>query len=171
MGILRKMANKMGIRLLTVMLIKRPYNTIKFRGIYYKLKLKKCGRATTIDKYVNFQFPHNIEIGELCAINSYVHIWAGNSLVKIGDRVMIASHVAITSVTHDYTTHNMRFETPLHAPVTILDDAWIGSHAVIMPGVTIGRGAVVGAGAVVTKDVPDYAIVAGMPAKIIKNRF
>ncbi len=54
--------------------------------------------------------------------------------------------------------------------VTISDDVWIGRNAVVLPGVTIGRGAIVGAGAVVTHSVPDYAIVAGVPAKILRFR-
>ena len=56
------------------------------------------------------------------------------------------------------------------AKVTIGNDVWIGMRSIIMPGVTIGNGAVIGAGAVVTKDVPDYAIVGGVPAKVIKYR-
>lgn len=58
-----------------------------------------------------------------------------------------------------------------HQKVIIKNDVWIGANSVIMPGITIGNGAIIGAGAVVTKSVPDYAIVAGVPAKIIKYRF
>ena len=55
-------------------------------------------------------------------------------------------------------------------PVTISDDVWIGANVIILPGVCVGRGAIIGAGAVVTKNVPEYAIVAGNPAKIVKYR-
>lgn len=54
--------------------------------------------------------------------------------------------------------------------VTIGDDAWIGTRVIILPGVSVGKGAIIGAGAVVTKDVPEYAVVAGVPAKVIKYR-
>jgi maltose O-acetyltransferase len=83
---------------------------------------------------------------------------------------MIASHTAIVSLTHDYTRPDMRFAPAIGASVVIEDDVWIGAHAVIMPGVTIGRGAVVGAGAVVRDDVPPFAIVAGIPARLIRYR-
>ncbi|NDK57506.1 acyltransferase [Pontibacter fetidus] len=147
-----------------------PINHSKFRGICYKFKLKHCGWGTTIDKYVNIKLGHNLSVGEYCTLNSFIHIWAGKAGVVIGDRVMIASHVAITSLTHDYTLLDMRFAPAIDKPVFIADDVWVGAHAVIMPGVSIGKGAVIGSGSVVTKDVPENAIAVGVPAKIVKFR-
>ena len=144
---------------------------IKFRGLIYMLLLKRCGWGFTIDKYVNIQGKKNLSIGEHCVINSFVHIWAGKSGVTIGDRVLIASHVAITSLTHNYESKTMRFDKSIDKPIRIEDDVWIGSHAVIFPGVTIGTGAVIGAGSVVKSDIPAYAIAVGVPAKVIKYRF
>lgn len=142
------------------------------RALFLKSSLMKCGWGTTIDKYVNIRGKRNLSIGEYCVINSFVHIWAGNaSGVFIGDRVLIASHAAITSLSHDYSTSNLRFESPISKKVIINDDVWIGAHSVILPGVTIGKGAVIGAGAVVINDVPDYAIVVGVPARVTKYRF
>ncbi|RZK02633.1 MAG: acyltransferase, partial [Flavobacterium sp.] len=112
----------------------------------------------------------NLSVGEDCSLNSFIHIWAGKSGVKIGNRVMIASHVAITSLTHDYSSKNMKTEPPVDKPIIIENDVWIGSHAVIMPGITIGEGAVVGAGSVVTKNVEPYTIVIGNPARFYKRR-
>jgi acetyltransferase-like isoleucine patch superfamily enzyme len=89
--------------------------------------------------------------------------------VNIGDRVMIGSHVAITSLTHDYTAVAMN-GTSLARPIVIEDDVWLGTHCVILPGVRVGCGAVVAAGAVVTKDVPPYTVVAGVPARLLKRR-
>jgi maltose O-acetyltransferase len=82
---------------------------------------------------------------------------------------MIGTHAAISSLTHDYESDVM-FETLVRKPVVIEDDVWIGSNAVVMPGVRLGCGSVVGAGAVVTQDVPPFAIVVGVPARIIKYR-
>jgi maltose O-acetyltransferase len=147
-----------------------PVRIICIRGMIYKFKLKKCGWGTTIDKYINFRGLENIEIGEYCTINSFIHVWAGKSGLKIGNRVMIASHTAITTLTHDHSLPDIRFAPAIDRPIVIGDDVWIGAHAVIMPGITIGKGAVVGAGAVVTNDVPDLAIVVGVPAKIINYR-
>jgi maltose O-acetyltransferase len=148
-----------------------PVEEVKLRAIFYKLLLKRCGWGTTIDRYVNIRGKSNVTIGEYCAINSFIHIWAGNSGVLIGDRVMIASHTAITTLTHDYQAINMRFAPAMDKPIRIGDDVWIGTHAVILPGVNIGKGAVIGAGSIVTKDVPENAIVAGIPARIVKYRF
>lgn len=146
-----------------------PLRAIKLRGWLYRFRLGRCGWATTVDRYVTILGGPAVQIGDYCAINAYTHIWGHNG-VRIGNRVMIASHTAITSLTHDYTRADMRFAPAIGAPVVIEDDVWIGSHAVIMPGVTIGQGAVVGAGAVVRDNVPPFAIVAGIPARIIRYR-
>lgn len=84
----------------------------------------------------------------------------------IEDNVLIGPEVKITTVNHDlYDRHNL-----FHfGKVTIKENAWIGIGVVICPGVTIGKNAVVAAGAVVTKDVPDNVVVGGIPAKVIKN--
>lgn len=146
-----------------------PFRIMKLRAIYYKFKVRKIGWGTTIDRYVTLH-GRNLSVGNYCAINSFVHIWAGKNGVSIGDEVLIASHVAIISMTHDYTAPNMRLAPTVHKPVVIEDGVWIGAHAVIMPGVTIGKGAVIGAASVVTKDVPAYAIAVGTPAKIVNSR-
>ena len=131
--------------------------------------LKKLGKGTHIDFPVRFKGKKEIEIGDFVSINAYVHIW-GHGGVKIGDRVLIAAHTAITSLTHDHSKPQMRFAPIISKPVVIEDDAWIGSNSVIMPGVVVGKGAVIGAGSVVTKSVPPNAIVVGAPARILKYR-
>lgn len=146
-----------------------PYSPNKLRGLRNKFKLKHCGWGTTLDTNIIIKGSKNVQIGEFCTLNSFIHIW-GQAGVFIGDRVMIASHVAITSLTHDYTNIDMRNAPAIGKPIIIEEDVWIGSHAVIMPGIKIGRGAVIGAGAVVTKDVPAQAIVTGVPANIVKYR-
>src|SRR5258706_4268235 len=82
---------------------------------------------------------------------------------------MFESHTAITSVTHDHTSPVM-FHTAIRKPVVISADVWIGTHVVILPGLTIGAGAVLGAGCVVTRDVPAGAIVMGVPGDIVRYR-
>jgi maltose O-acetyltransferase len=168
MGILKKIAN---IFCLSDAFRRSiyPIKIIKLRGIILKFSFQKCGWGICIDKYVNFQGKKNISIGENCVINSFVHVWAGKAGLIIGDRVMIASHTAITTLTHNYYDENMRFAPAIDKKIIIGDDVWIGSHAVIMPGISIGRGAVIGAGSVVTKDVKENTIVAGVPAKFIKQ--
>jgi acetyltransferase-like isoleucine patch superfamily enzyme len=83
--------------------------------------------------------------------------------VTIGDDTLIASHVAITSLTHDPRA-DLYSASQQSRPIVIGRNVWIGTHAVILPGVTIGDGAIIGAGAVVTRDVAPRAVVVGVPA-------
>ena len=85
--------------------------------------------------------------------------------ITIGDDVLIAANAQIISNNHDPYDRQIL----LCKPVAIEKGAWIGAGATILPGVTIGMYAIVGAGAIVTKDVPDYAVVVGIPAKVVKT--
>lgn len=113
----------------------------------------------------------NIVIGNGCSLGHF-SIIAAYGPVEIGDNVLIAAHCMIVSGNHDIS----RLDIPISKqggidkPIYISDDVWIGTHVCILGGVTIGKGAVIGAGSVVTKSVPDYHIVAGNPAKTIKVR-
>jgi maltose O-acetyltransferase len=136
--------------------------------------LRLCQQLGSHGQDVSFQFPLCIEepkhlhVGDHVSIAAFVHIWAAGG-VRVGNRVMIASHVAISTVTHDHHAPVM-WGTLLTRPIRIEDDVWIGAHATILPGITIGRGAVVGAGSVVTRDVPPFAIVTGVPARVQRYR-
>lgn len=169
MGSLKKIADFFGLTPAQRLSI-YPINIRKMRSISYMMRFKRCGWGTSIDKFTNVRGKQNVEIGEFCVVNSFVHIWAGKSGVKIGNRVMIASHTSITTLTHDYTNQNMRFISAVDRAIIIEDDAWIGTHVVILPGVTIGKGAVIGAGSVVTKSVPANAIAVGTPVRVVKYR-
>jgi len=131
-------------------------------------RLKRHGKDCSIQWPIQVSGPECVEFGDNVSLASYVHIW-GQGGITIGDRVMIASHTAITSLTHDYDQYHM-YNTLIKGHVTIEDDVWIGAHAVIVPGVTIGKGAVIGAGSVVTKNVEPFTIVAGIPARELKRR-
>ena len=91
--------------------------------------------------------------------------------VSIGNNVNLAQGITVTALNHNFedTTRRIDEQGISTKPVVIGDDVWIGANAVILPGVTIGRHVVVAAGAVVTKDVPDYCVVAGVPAKAVKE--
>ena len=96
----------------------------------------------------------------------------GNGGVDIGAHVLIASHCVITTVSHKFD----RTDIPINCqgistdPIVIEDDVWLGTGAVILQGVRIGRGCIIGAGAVVTKSLPPYSIALGVPARIAGNR-
>ena len=91
--------------------------------------------------------------------------------VTIGDHVNLAQGITVTALNHNFADTDKRIDEQgvSTAPVVIGDDIWIGANAVVLPGVTIGHHSVVAAGAVVTKDVPPHSLVAGVPAKIIKQ--
>ena len=91
--------------------------------------------------------------------------------VEIGSHVNLAQGITVTALNHNFGDTEKRIDEQGVStnPVTIEDDVWIGANAVILPGVTIGNHCVVAAGAVVTKDVPPHSLVAGVPAKVIKQ--
>ena len=110
-------------------------------------------------------FGRNIHIGKNVFINSSCH-FQDQGGIYIGDNVLIGHNVVLATINHDlnpFDRHN------IYKPIRICDRVWIGSNVVITHGVTIGEGAVVAAGAVVTKDVPAYTVVGGVPAKYIKH--
>ena len=130
--------------------------------------LKSCGKELRVQFPVTITEPHLVIVGDHVSFAAYVHIWGGGG-VRIGNRVMIGTHTSISSLTHDYHNENM-YQTLLRKPVTIGDDVWIGSNCVLLPGVSIGRGVVIGAGSVVTKDVPPNNVVYGLSAYAHKER-
>lgn len=91
--------------------------------------------------------------------------------VTIGDHVNLAQGITVTALNHNFADTDKRIDEQgvSTSPVVIEDDIWIGANAVVLPGVTIGHHSVIAAGAVVTKDVPPHSLVAGVPAKIIKQ--
>lgn len=113
--------------------------------------------------------------GNNVQLNDYVHIAAGEQIV-IGDNVLIASRVFISDLNHGSYSGDFQ-DSPLTLPnsrklstqpVHIEDNVWIGEGVCILPGVTIGKGSIIGAMSVVTKSVPDYSIAVGVPAKVVK---
>lgn len=137
-----------------------------FRKLIYRFGGIKIGRGSTIHMGARFYDPRNIVIGEDTIVGE-TGVLDGRDKLIIGDHTDIASEVMIYNSKHDIENE---FFTAIDAPVEIDDYVFIGPRAIIMPGVKIGRGAVIAAAAVVTKDVPPYAIVAGIPAKIIGER-
>lgn len=111
----------------------------------------------------------DIEFGAHCTVNSYAMI---SGKVRCGDGVRIASHVSIVGFNHGFDDPAVPIHRQKHESlgITIEDDVWIGANAVVLDGVTVGRGAVIAAGAVVSKDVPPLAIVGGVPAKVVRYR-
>lgn len=130
----------------------------------------KAGKNIKVGRNTRFGSGRNIEIGSFTGLNT--NCWIGNDTI-IGSDVMFGPEVIILSGSHNFerTDIPMREQgATQRKPVVIGDDVWIGTRAIILPGIKIGSHSIVGAGSVVTKDVPEYAIVAGNPAVIKKFR-
>ncbi len=120
----------------------------------------------------------NVTIGRNCSIQAYtLLVGYGTSpndegTIVIGDDVRIAGHGMIIAANHVFDDPDRPIRTQGLTPksIRIEDDVWIGGNVNIIAGVTIGRGAVIGAGSVVTRDIPPYAIAVGTPAKVVKSR-
>lgn len=111
-----------------------------------------------------------IRIGSGTYVNRYT-IFDGHERLHIGRHVMIGPYCYFTDGDHGTAPGSSVQSQPMRvAPTIIEDEAWIGARVTVLPGVRIGKGAVVGAGAVVTRDVPDYAIAVGVPARVIRSR-
>ena len=126
----------------------------------------ELGSHVNIDPSVRIHFPWNLSVGHWSAIGEGARIY-NLGHVTLGRKVTISHDAHLCAGTHDYT----RVDLPLlKPPILIEDQAWICAEAFVSPGVTIGQGAIVGARAVVTKNVAAWSIVAGNPARPIGNR-
>lgn len=154
-------------------------NLSKVFTIGKKVTLENCtiGFHSRVAEYASIK---NTIVGDYSALGRYSKIIN----TEIGKFCAISWDTTINAISHP--TNHMTINAFPYVPrmgnfvkinkqkpskVIIKNDVWIGANSVVMPGITIGNGAIIGSGAVVTKDVPDYAIVAGVPAKIIKYRF
>jgi maltose O-acetyltransferase len=136
------------------------------RALVFSLAGGRIGPGSVIHMSARFFHPQGVTIGADTIIGYRVFLDGRASLV-IGNHVDMASEVMIYNSEHDLKAADFHAR---EEPVTIKDYVFIGPRAIILPGVTIGRGAVVAAGAIVTKDVPDFSIVGGVPAQVIGHR-
>ena len=129
------------------------------------------GKNVMIDEFVRIDKPERLEIGDSSFVGRSAFIHAGGG-VRIGRDVLIGPGVKVWSVDHCFSERMVPIRQQGHefAQVVIGDDVWIGVDSVILKGVTVGHGAVVGAGSVVTKDVEAFGIVGGVPARVIGSR-
>ena len=136
------------------------------RRFFYRSAGVKIGKGSSLHMGIRFYDPRNISVGNDTIIGEGT-VLDGREKLMVGNHVDIASEVMIYNSKHDIENE---YFLPVSSPVTIEDYVFIGPRSIILPGVKIGKGAIVAAAAVVTKDVPPYAIVAGVPAKIIGER-
>jgi len=159
------------------------HSTATVRNIRNQRHAIRVGNNTHLKgELLTFAHGGEISIGEYCYVGEQSHIWSA-AHISIGDRVLISHNVNIfDSLTHPVNPrerhrHYREIITSGHpvsidlgeAPVCIRNDVWIGCLSIVLGGVTIGEGAIVGAGSVVSKDVPPFTIVAGNPAKFVRE--
>jgi len=138
------------------------------RIIRLKRRLGKCGDDVVISKGFHVDAPSMLRLASGVSFGPHVAIM-GVGGCTIGPKAMLATRVTILTTTHDRKAQAMR-NSGIHSRVTIEENVWIGAGAIILPGVRIHSGAVIGAGAVVTEDVEPDQVVAGSPARVIRNR-
>lgn len=141
-----------------------PFHSV--RSLCYRLAGVKLGKGSTIHMWARFFQPKNIIIGSGTIIGDHCFL-DGRAKLKIGDNVAIASQVLIYNSQHDIHSQDFR---PVEKPVEIGDYCFIGPRAIILPGVKIGKGAIIAAGAVVSRDVEPMTVAGGVPAREIKKR-
>ena len=130
--------------------------------------LGSVGERVWIAKTFNCDCGKNIFIGNDFTGNHNLTILDIRE-VRIGDHVMIGPHTLITTVSHPLSARERREYLAWAKPVTIGNDVWIGGNVTVLPGVTIGDRAVIGAGSVVTEDIPADSVAVGAPAKVVKE--
>jgi len=163
----------------------------RLRYLLRRWQFEQSGRRGAIEAGVRLLGDARIRLGERVTLRRGVVI-AGNGLLAIGDGTTInegcrisafhdvrigagclfAPCVSVLDIDHSFDTRAVPLKDQGYrtAPVVIGDEAWLGANAVVLRGVRIGRGAIVGANSVVTRDVPDYAIVGGVPARLLRMR-
>lgn len=147
-------------------LLRRP--SIGLFTLVSVARLKKCGAFVELTPTMIIRNPHNIKIGYGCSFSNFV-ILDGHDQITIGNNCMFANKVTVATATHDYMVDPMN-SSVITKPVKIDNNVWIGIGATILPGVTLGEGAVIGAMSLVINDIPARAIAVGVPAKVVKYR-
>ncbi len=148
------------------------YVGVRLRATLLRLVGFRIGRGTvfwgSVQIYGSGNLYKRLVIGNDCWINLGCLFDLGDT-ITLGDRIAVGHQVLFLTSSHEVGSFERRAGPSTVAAIQIGDGAWIGSRAVLMPGITVGVGAIVASGAVVTKDVPPHTLVAGVPAKIIRQ--
>jgi lipopolysaccharide O-acetyltransferase len=175
LGFLRLLIDRMFSMIIipSARIIRRPLYVRGWKYINWGENLTS-GVGLRLDVFDNLHKNPIVIFGKNCQVNDYVHIAAMESIV-FGDNVLIASKVFITDHNHGDFYGNPEISlapalrTEVSSPVIIESNVWLGEGVSVLPGVTIGESSVVGAGSVVTRDVPAFSLAVGSPAHVIKK--
>ena len=143
----------------------------RLRLVFYRHCLKLCGHFTSLSG-LWIASPQYVSIGDGVSINRHVMIDATDGEIRIGKNVLIGPYSVLRAADHVFADHDRPIREQGHAGgvISIEEDCWLGSHVVVIRNVTIGKGSVVGAHSVVTKDIPPYSIAMGVPATVKERR-
>ena len=151
---------------------------VRARGLMtvYRPLFARHGRNFRFDPRGSYSFS-TITVGDDVYLGPGVVLMASNSAIRIGNKVMFGPGVVVIGGDHNTSPVGKFMRDVIQkrpeddSPVVIEDDVWVGSRAIVLKGVTIGRGAIIGAGAVVTRSVPPYAVVVGTPGRVVRFRW
>lgn len=152
-------------------------NTLQISKIIRKVRggiacncFDRHGIKINVERKADFGSGNGIIIGNYSGLGVNCHV---RGPLEIGDHVNMGPDVRIITINHNTERTDIPMQGQGTLPpqkVKICDDVWIGARVIILPGVTIGKGSIIAAGAVVTKDTPEYSVVGGVPARVIKYR-
>jgi maltose O-acetyltransferase len=149
-----------------------PFTFMRLRTGVYRACGVRIGKGSAIISNITISgdrdAPSRLYLGAGCVLNGPTHLDL-NATITIGDRVHIGHHVVMITTEHEVGGSDRRCGTLTLRPIVIGDGAWIGAHSTLGPGVSIGKGAVVAMGSIVTSDVPPNKLVGGNPARPIKT--
>ena len=140
---------------------------MRLRGFLLRPALKRCGRNFQLARRVTLNFSSELEIGNdvYFAAGSWIHAPGG---IVVEDEVQLGPYVVLISGDHTLKAGSYRYGPGSRAPIRLCRGSWIGAHATVLKGVTVGCGALVAANAVANRDIPDFAIAGGIPARVLK---
>jgi maltose O-acetyltransferase len=142
---------------------------LRLRGFLLRPCFKSCGGNLQVARRVTINFSNHLEIGRdvFVATGCWIHAWGG---VVLEDEVQLGPYSVLVTGDHTLKDGSYRYGPSSLAPIHLRHGSWLGAHAVVTKGVTLGRGALIAANSVATRNIPDYAIAAGVPARIIKEK-
>ena len=141
---------------------------MRIRGFFLRPCFKSCGANFQVARRVTINFSNRLEIGRdaYIATGCWIHAWGG---IVIEDEVQLGPYSVLVTGDHMLKDGSYRHGPSSLMPIRLCHGSWVAAHAVVTKGVTLGRGALIAANSVATRSIPDFAIAAGVPARIIKE--
>jgi acetyltransferase-like isoleucine patch superfamily enzyme len=142
---------------------------LRMRGFLLRPSFKTCGRNLQVARRVTINFSSRLEIGRdvYIATGCWLHAWGG---IILEDQVLLGPYAVLVTGDHTRERGSYRYGPSTLAPIRLCRGSWVAAHATITKGVTVGCGALVAANSVATRDVPEFAVAGGVPARILERK-